>query len=105
MRCVSRAARRCSCPGRSGTVIERLCVGGAVMRPRSLSTCVLSALLACAAVRAAEPERPDFTGLWTAYREPGQRGFSGFGGPRNDLPLTAEGKRRTEEYGKLLGPE
>jgi len=54
---------------------------------------------------AAEPERPDFTGVWTVYREPGQARASGFGGPRTDLPFTAEGRRRLEEYRKLLGPE
>jgi len=77
------------------------------MRQQSFAVSVVSLALwlGCAALRAAEPERPDFTGLWTSYREPGQRGVSGFGGPRNDLPLTAEGKRRVEEYSKLLGPE
>lgn len=64
-----------------------------------------AALLACIAVSAAEPERPDFTGLWTAHREPGQGGFSGFGGARAGLPLTEEGRRRIDEYSKLLGPE
>jgi hypothetical protein len=63
------------------------------------------AILACAAASAAEPEGPDLTGLWTTYREPGQGRASGFGGPRADLPLTAEGRRRIEEYRKLLGPE
>jgi hypothetical protein len=71
----------------------RVCGGAAV------------AILACAAASAAEPEGPDFTGLWTTYREPGQGRASGFGGPRADLPLTAEGRRRIEEYRKLLGPE
>jgi hypothetical protein len=54
---------------------------------------------------AAGPERPDFTGVWTAHVEPGQGRFSGFGGPRADLPLTGEGRKRIEEYGKLLGPD
>ncbi len=62
-------------------------------------------MLLSAAVFAAEPEHPDFTGLWTAHREPGQRRASGFGGPEAGLPLTEEGKRRVAEYGKLLGPE
>ncbi len=68
---------------------------------------VLSAalILACAGVSAAEPEHPDFTGLWTGHREPGQGRASGFGGPRAGLPLTDEGQRRIEEYRKLLGPE
>jgi hypothetical protein len=74
---------------------------------RSLWTLALSAaaILACGAVSAAEPEHPDFTGLWTMHREPGQGRASGFGRPRADLPLTEEGRRRIEEYGKLLGPE
>jgi len=74
---------------------------------RSICKFVLSAasILACAGVSAAEPEHPDFTGLWTAHREPGQGRASGFGGPRAGLPLTDEGQRRIEEYRKLLGPE
>ena len=64
-----------------------------------------AAIVACVAMSAAEPAHPDFTGLWTAHREPGQGRASGFGGPRAGLPLTEEGKRRIEEYGKLLGPE
>jgi hypothetical protein len=73
---------------------------------RALSKVVpAAAILACAAVWAAEPEHPDFTGLWKAYTgAPGQRA-SGFGGARADLPLTDEGKRRIADYGKLLGPE
>lgn len=62
-------------------------------------------VLACTALPAAEPDHPDFTGVWTAHREPGQGRFSGFGGPRADLPLTEEGRRQIEEYNKLLGPE
>ncbi len=77
------------------------------MRRLLLAIYVLSGPLSLASttVSAAEPEHPDFTGLWTSYRAPGQERVSGFGRPRADLPLTAEGKRRTEEYGKLLGPE
>ena len=66
---------------------------------------IIGTLLPCIPVMSAEPARPDFTGVWEAYREPGQGRFSGFGGPRANLPLTEEGKRRIEEYGKLLGPE
>ena len=62
-------------------------------------------ILASGAITAAESGHPDFTGLWTAHREPGAPRFSGFGGPPKDLPLTAEGKRRMDEYSKLLGPE
>jgi hypothetical protein len=78
--------------------------------PRRLrSTLKLSlcgaALLACGGVSAAEPEHPDFTGLWTGYRGPGQERASGFGGPAADLPLTEEGERRIAEYNELIGPE
>src|SRR4029453_1264434 len=64
-----------------------------------------TAILASGAVAAAAPTHPDFTGLWKAYVVAGARRASGFGGPRADLPLTEEGKRRIEEYKKLLGPE
>jgi hypothetical protein len=76
-------------------------------RLRTICNIILpvAALLASAAILAAEPAHPDFTGLWTAHREPGQRRASGFGGPRPGLPLTAEGQRRIDEYSKLLGPE
>jgi hypothetical protein len=74
---------------------------------RAIRTVIFSAAacLAAAALSAAEPERPDFTGIWTQHRVPGQGRASGFGGARADLPLTAQGKGRVEEYGKLLGPE
>jgi hypothetical protein len=64
-----------------------------------------AAAAACATVSAQEPARPDFTGLWTAHREPGQGRASGFGNPQAGLPLTEEGRRRIADYGKLLGPE
>src|SRR5215471_18981534 len=75
--------------------------------PRAIQTAVCASvgILACSALQAAEPARPDFTGLWTAHREPGQAGLSGFGGPRAGLPLTEEGRKRVEDYSKLLGPE
>ena len=75
---------------------------------RSTSTLVVAAAvsLSCGALWAADgPEHPDFTGLWTSYRAPGQGRLSGFGGPRAGLPLTDEGQRRIDEYRKLLGPE
>src|SRR5688572_24486477 len=58
-------------------------------------------------VWAAEKERPDLTGVWTSYVEPGATPPPG-GAPalvRPVLPFTAEGKRRNDEYRKLLGPE
>ena len=74
---------------------------------RTVCTIVITAtvILVCNALTAAEPVHPDFTGLWMAHREPGQGRFSGFGAPMANLPLTEEGKRRMDEYSKLLGPE
>ncbi|HEY8518882.1 MAG TPA: hypothetical protein VIN61_02280 [Gammaproteobacteria bacterium] len=63
------------------------------------------ALLVCGALSATEQERPDFTGVWTAYTGGPQGRASGFGGPRANLPLTEEGRRRVEEYQRLVGPE
>ncbi len=53
---------------------------------------------------AAEKERPDFTGVWTMYVEPGQSP-RGFGRTPPNQPFTPEGRRRYDEYRKLLGPE
>jgi hypothetical protein len=61
--------------------------------------------LAPSLTMAADAGRPDFTGVWTLYLEPGQSILSAFGGPPAALPLTAEGHRRQAEYQKLLGPE
>ena len=46
-------------------------------------------------------EHPDFTGVWGTYREPGQTGFS-FRSPPPDLPLTEEGRKKVEEYRRLV---
>lgn len=61
-----------------------------------------AAALATASLAAAQP--PDFTGLWETYRDASQGRASGFGGPRAELPLTEEGRRRVEEYRVLAGP-
>jgi hypothetical protein len=53
----------------------------------------------------AEPQRPDFTGVWTLHRDGSQSAGSAFRGAPPTLPFTAEGKRRLAEYQKLLGPE
>ena len=52
----------------------------------------------------ATAQPPDFTGLWETYRDGSQTRGSGFGGPRAELPLTEEGRRRVEEYRVLAGP-
>jgi hypothetical protein len=71
---------------------------------RALAATV-AAVVCSAAVSAAEAQRPDFTGVWEAYRGAPQERASGFGGPRSGLPLTEEGRRRVEEYRRLVGPE
>ena len=51
---------------------------------------------------AQEEERPDFSGVWTVYIAPGENpGFSF--GPTEEPPFTPEGKRRFDEYRKLVG--
>ena len=75
------------------------------LRPVRILAPAAAAMLACGAGLAAEPEHPDFTGLWTTYTGAAQGRASGFGGPRAGLPLTEEGRRRVEEYRQLVGPE
>lgn len=50
-------------------------------------------------------ERPDFTGVWTSYTEPGQGG-RGRGGGRGGggLPLTEEAQKKVAAYRALVGP-
>lgn len=63
------------------------------------------ALPAAAYPDADKSAQPDFTGVWTTYTESGRQVIGG-GGRRNDvLPFTEEGRRRNDEYKKLLGPE
>ena len=79
------------------------------MMARKSALSLALAILVCTAAWAAEPARPDFTGIWTTYTAPGPRparaAGGGFGGPRATLPYTPEGKDRVAEYRKLLGPE
>lgn len=55
--------------------------------------------------RADEPLTParDFSGVWTTYAEPGAPPFGGRGAGQPEVPFTEEGKRRSEEYAKLVG--
>lgn len=70
---------------------------------------VLAATFACwTPVQAADAPKPDFTGVWGFHVEPGSRAAPG--GPpggfnMKPLPFTPEGKRRSEEYKKLQGPD
>ena len=50
-------------------------------------------------------ERPDFTGVWTTYSEPGQaRGGGGGRGGGAALPMTDEAKKKVAAYRALVGP-
>lgn len=69
-----------------------------------LTLCALAP--AAVAQPANEPltQQRDFSGVWTTYRAPGGPA-AGAGGPigqQAPLPLTAEGKRLRDEYGKLV---
>lgn len=50
---------------------------------------------------ASQGQRPDFSGVWTLFSEPGADPFAGFSMARPELPFTAEGKRLRDEYLKL----
>jgi hypothetical protein len=51
------------------------------------------------------PQR-DFSGVWTTYRDPGApAGAAGPIPPAPPPPFTPEGKRRAEEYRKLVGAD
>lgn len=65
-----------------------------------------AAVVACATTAWAQQSAPpDLTGVWTTYTGAAQGRASGFAGPRAGLPLTEEGRRRVEEYQRLVGPE
>ena len=51
-------------------------------------------------------ERPDFTGVWTTYTEPGAQGRAGGGGrgAQLDLPLTPEARQKVAAYQALVQP-
>jgi hypothetical protein len=65
----------------------------------------ICALAGCASIGLSEADAaartPDFTGVWTIYREPGAP--PGFGRPRGpELPFTAEAKQKLAAYHKLV---
>ena len=74
--------------------------------PSTVSICLLAASSATA-LAAAKESPPDLTGVWSTYVQPGAKAPPGGGGRGRmaPLPFTAEGKRRNDEYKKLLGPE
>jgi hypothetical protein len=71
---------------------------------QSLGALIVFACAGLVLTNAAD-ERPDFTGIWTNYVEPGQQG-RGFGGrgAAPDLPLTDEARRKIAAYRALVEP-
>lgn len=56
-----------------------------------------------ASAQSPAPSRPDFTGIWTTYTEPGQARAGGAGrGGGPPLPLTADGKKKIDAYQALV---
>lgn len=78
------------------------------MRYRSLARVWLTAILGAFAfitltAAQAKDERPDFTGVWTTYTEPGRtRPARGTGGPQ--LPLTEDARKKVAAYRALVAP-
>src|SRR5262245_46677379 len=87
------------------TLLKKCRTGQRDMKTAPTLFIAATAILASGALAAAAPTQPDFTGIWRSYTGTPFQRASGAGGPRPDLPLTDEGKRRVEEYRKLLGPE
>ena len=69
---------------------------------RQLAAVGVFACLALVQTNAAD-ERPDFTGVWTTYAEPGQvRPARGTAGPQ--LPLTEAANKKIAAYRAMVGP-
>ena len=67
----------------------------------AMALCALAPAAIAQSAKDALPPQRDFSGVWTSYTPPGETARIGRGGPQPDLPLTPEGKRLREEYGKL----
>ena len=52
----------------------------------------------------AAAERPDFTGVWGVYREPGQQGFGFRRGAGENLPLKPAARAKVDAYRALIEP-
>ena len=73
----------------------------------SVGVVCLLAVSSSAVFAAGKQSAPDLTGVWSTFVQPGAKAPPGGGGRGRmaPLPFTAEGKRRNDEYKKLLGPE
>jgi len=75
--------------------------------PVITATAMIKSVLGCSLCLLAglgmAAERPDFTGVWGTYREPGQPGFI-FGAPPPELPLTPSARKKVTAYRALVAP-
>jgi len=74
-----------------------------ILRLRYMSLLLVLGVSAMDTGSAAEPSPPDLSGVWTWHIEPGKSPFAPPGSLAN-LPLTAEGRKKVEEYRALVGP-
>ena len=82
-----------------GTRLERQRFHASVRAVALLGLCACFGLVHADAA----DERPDFTGVWTTYSEPGQaRPVRGAAAPQ--LPLTDVAKKKVAAYRALVGP-
>ena len=74
------------------------------MHPHMLVSRLTAALLGlCVTAAAVAAERPDFTGVWGTYREPGATGPVR-GAPQPPLPLKPEAQAKVDAYRALVAP-
>jgi hypothetical protein len=71
---------------------------------RGVRVVAAGAVLVCASFAGidAADDRPDFTGVWTTYTEPGQVGRGR--GARPELPFTDEARKKVAAYRALVEP-
>jgi len=65
---------------------------------------IVAAALCGVGATAAAAERPDFTGVWGVYREPGAAPGAGRGAPPVRLPLKPEAQAKVDAYRALVAP-
>jgi hypothetical protein len=75
-----------------------------VRRLHSIARALVLVAFGLATASAAESPPPDLSGIWTWHIEPGKSPFAPPGSGLN-LPLTAEGRKKVEEYRALVGPD
>jgi hypothetical protein len=67
----------------------------------AVAACLLAPVTTARAADEPLTASRDFSGVWTTYTPPGPRAPFVRGAPPPELPLTAEGRRLRDEYGKL----